>query len=99
MTNIGAGENMPEDAGQAAGRELHARFSGQYNEFFDTKPGTDWVMITDDSAEILGGGTDSQIPGERALSTLERTIGQTVHLFGKPEDIGSDGWSPFPYEE
>jgi hypothetical protein len=63
---------------------LHDRFESAYKAHFEANPEHDWVMITDKSGEILGGGTDAQTFGEEAFDQMQHEVGEIVHLFGKP---------------
>ena len=70
---------------------LYDKFHCLYNEYFAENTEADWVMISDRSEEILGGGNDDQLPTEESLSELQAFLGQTVHIFGKPGEASIDG--------
>ncbi|GEM_PF-5754420 len=84
-------ETDPEQVEMMA---LHEKLKKLYCGYFDENPDADWVMVSSESEEILGGGTDDQCIGEEAFAALEEQLGQAVHLFGKPVEIGLDGATP-----
>lgn len=77
--------------------EVHQRLESVYNPYFDANPDKTWVMVGNTTGDIYGGGTDEQMIDEEAYAAMEATVGEKVHLFGRPFDVGLDGLRPtFP---
>jgi hypothetical protein len=73
-----------EDLSQEEALKLHERFREAYEAYFNEHPEHGWVMVSDQSEQILGGGTDAQTLSEEAFEALEHELGGLVHLFGRP---------------
>ncbi|MGI9027665.1 MAG: hypothetical protein ACR2FM_02375 [Candidatus Saccharimonadales bacterium] len=66
----------------------HYRHSGTYEPYLKENPTHDWVMVGDETSTIYDGGTDAQLPGEEAYEEFQHHIGEKVHLFGRPVQLG-----------
>jgi len=86
MTDHETGE-LPLDASA----ELYSRAEGNIMAYFEDNTTADWVLIGNDTEEIIGGGPDDDYPEtEEIVAGWEEAHGQQIHIFSRPADIGLD---------
>ena len=69
----------------SAEREDLIRLQPQINDFFEINQVADWVVIGDETGEVLSCGLNPQLPTEKTFRFWQREKGETLHLISRPD--------------